>query len=66
MQVNPFNSTPSLAGAAINLSALRESGKKEVENLLRGVSGTKCVVLDPMLARPLNLVTEVSFYLFLI
>ena len=43
----------------IILIALREAGKKEVETLLKSLKGPKCVVLDPVLSKPLNLVTEV-------
>jgi len=49
-----------LATAAINLSALREYGRKELLQVLDSVQGKKGLVLDQKLAGPLSLIAEYS------
>jgi len=49
-----------LATAAINLTALREYGRKELLRVLDSVSGKKALVIDQRLSGPLSLVSEYS------
>ncbi|KAH9932009.1 Sec1-like protein [Epithele typhae] len=44
----------------LDVSALRELGRKALVDALNSVNGAKTLVLDPTLAGPLGLVTEVS------
>ncbi|KAH7915699.1 Sec1-like protein [Hygrophoropsis aurantiaca] len=45
---------------SLNLDSLKEIGKKALIDALNSVNGAKTLVLDPTLAGPLGLVTEVS------
>ncbi|KZT73220.1 Sec1-like protein [Daedalea quercina L-15889] len=48
------------AGAVLDLSILKEQARKGLVDALNSVNGAKTLVLDPTLAGPLSLVTEVS------
>lgn len=50
----------SLTDAVINLSALREQGRKELIDVLDSVRGKKGLVIDPKFSGPLGLVAEVA------
>jgi hypothetical protein len=45
-----------LQKAAVNLSALRQDGQRELVEMLDKLSGSKCLVLDPSLGGPLNII----------
>ncbi|CCM03649.1 uncharacterized protein FIBRA_05793 [Fibroporia radiculosa] len=47
-------------GTSLDVSVLRELAKKGLVDALNSVNGAKTLVLDPTLAGPLGLVTEVS------
>ena len=51
---------PSLEGAAINLSALRQQARSELLSLLPNDGQNVALVLDPALSGPLGLVAEVK------
>jgi len=51
---------PSLSGAAVNLSALREHGQNELIDVLDSIRGKKALVLDPQFTGPLGLIAGVS------
>ena len=50
------NGSSTLARSAINLSALRDEANMELAEILDSIGGSKCLVLDPCLGGPLNLV----------
>eukprot|EP00943_MAST-04B_sp_MAST-4B-sp1_P005928 g5928.t1 len=50
------NGSSTLARAVINLNSLRDDANMELAEILDSVAGPKCLVLDPCLGGPLNLV----------
>ena len=50
------NGSSTLARAVINLNSLRDDANMELADILDSVAGPKCLVLDPCLGGPLNLV----------
>ncbi len=50
------NGSSTLARAVINLNSLRDDANIELAEILDSVAGAKCLVLDPCLGGPLNLV----------
>eukprot|EP00750_Incisomonas_marina_P010092 INCI16240.3.p1 GENE.INCI16240.3~~INCI16240.3.p1 ORF type:complete len:714 (-),score=145.80 INCI16240.3:2064-4205(-) len=48
---------PSLQNAVVDLHKLRFAGRRILHDILASHAGQKCVVLDPQLADPLNLIT---------
>lgn len=49
---------PSLAGASIDLSKLREIEKETITDFLKSIPGEKCVILDAQLSKMVNLLAE--------
>ena len=47
-------------GNAVDTSLLKELAKRSLVDALNSVNGAKTLVLDPSIAGPLGLVTEVS------
>ena len=50
------NGSSTLARAVISLNSLRDDANMELADILDSVAGPKCLVLDPCLGGPLNLV----------
>jgi hypothetical protein len=48
---------PTLQNAVVDLHKLRFEGRKALSNILAAHKGQKCVIMDPQLADPLNLIT---------
>ena len=48
---------PSLQNAVVDLHRIRIAGRKSLHKILASHPGQKCLVLDPQLADPLNLIT---------
>jgi len=55
-----MSNAANLSDASINLSLIREYGRRELINILSFTKGKKGLVLDPKVSGPLNLVVEVA------
>lgn len=52
-----MSSITSLSNSVINLQAIRDAGRNELEDILQSIPGEKSVVLDTSLSTPLNFIT---------
>nr|XP_051185079.1 vacuolar protein-sorting-associated protein 33 homolog isoform X2 [Lolium perenne] len=51
---------PNLDNSPLNLNALREQSRKDLLNIVKSITGNKCLVIDPKLAGTLSLILQTS------